>query len=163
MNDKRVYLGLGSNLGDRRAQLEAALGGLEQRGIRVVARSSIYESEPQDVTDQPWFLNMAVACETRCFPVQLMAGLLGLERELGRQRAGVVKGGPRAIDLDILLWGRTVVDRPNLQIPHPRLLDRRFVLEPLVELAPELRHPVTGELLKEALGKVRGQALQKLT
>jgi 2-amino-4-hydroxy-6-hydroxymethyldihydropteridine diphosphokinase len=156
--NKLVYLSLGSNLGQREEHLERALALLEREQVHVVARSSIYETEPQDITAQPWFLNLAVACETQCFPMQLIAIVLRIERELGRIRRA--PGGPRIIDIDILLYGNTVIDTPRLTIPHPRILDRRFVLEPLVEIAPELRHPVTKKPLRDYLSNVKAQKLR---
>jgi 2-amino-4-hydroxy-6-hydroxymethyldihydropteridine diphosphokinase len=159
---KLVYLSLGSNVGDREKSLNDALEALEQQQIHVTARSSIYESEPQDVTDQPWFLNVAAACETRYFPRQLLQVLQRLERELGRVRgAGTVRRGPRTIDIDILLYGDLLLDTPQLIIPHPRMLERRFVLEPLVEIAPHLKFPRTDKPLKSYLSAVATQKIRK--
>jgi 2-amino-4-hydroxy-6-hydroxymethyldihydropteridine diphosphokinase len=152
---KRAYLSLGSNLGERDENLQRALALLEREQIRPVARSSVYETEPQDVTGQPWFLNIAVACETRFFPLQLLTAVLRIEREMGRVRR--LPRGPRLIDIDILLLGNAVVDTPRLTIPHPRMLERRFVLEPLLEIAPELLHPVTKRPLREYLNGVKAQ------
>jgi 2-amino-4-hydroxy-6-hydroxymethyldihydropteridine diphosphokinase len=151
MNEKTVYLSLGSNLGEREDRLGQALEALEREGIAVVARSSIYETEPQDVVNQPWFLNMAVECRARALPLQLMNMLLRIEREIGRVRRANLQRGPRPIDLDILLFGNAVIHLPQLTVPHPRMLQRRFVLEPLLEIAPDLRHPVTRELLRKYL------------
>ncbi len=162
MTTKTVYLSLGSNLGDREENLHRAGQALEAAEIHVLKRSSIYETEPQDATGARWFLNLALSCETRCFPVQLLMVLQRIERKLGRIRgAGSVRGGPRTIDLDILLFGNAVVETPQLVIPHPRMLERRFVLEPLIEIAPELRHPGTKELLSKYLGRVAGQKLRR--
>ncbi len=158
MTVKRVYLSLGSNLGERDENLERALALLEQEQSHVVVRSSVYETEPRDVTAQPWFLNMAVACETRLFPLQLLTAALRIEREMGRVRR--LPRGPRLIDIDILLLGNTIVDTPRLTIPHPRMLERRFVLEPLVEIAPELLHPVTKRPLREYLNAVKAQKVR---
>ncbi|MBV9612828.1 MAG: 2-amino-4-hydroxy-6-hydroxymethyldihydropteridine diphosphokinase, partial [Acidobacteriaceae bacterium] len=120
MAAKLVYLSLGSNLGDREQNLKRALERLEQQQIHVRARSSIYETEPQDVPGQSWFLNMAVACETRCFPRQLLSVLQSIERELGRVRgAGTVRRGPRIMDIDILLFANVVMNTSELTIPHP--------------------------------------------
>jgi 2-amino-4-hydroxy-6-hydroxymethyldihydropteridine diphosphokinase len=149
---------LGSNVGERDKNLERALALLEREQIHVVARSQIYETEPQDVTGQPWFLNMAVACETRSFPLQLLTAALRIEREMGRVRR--LPRGPRVIDIDVLLIGSVVVDTPRLAIPHPRMLERRFVLEPLVEIAPELWHPVTKRPLREYLNGVKAQKVR---
>lgn len=156
-----AYLSLGSNLGNRRANIEAALARLEAAGVRVVARSSFYETAPQDLEDQPWFLNMVAACETRHSPQHLMAILLQAEREGGRTR-GTRPKGPRVIDLDILLYGDCVIDTPQLTVPHPRMLGRRFVLEPLLEIAPGVRHPVTHQLLGASLDQVAAQPIRKL-
>lgn len=157
---KRAFLSLGSNLRDRRANLDQALAALEREQVHVVARSSIYETEPQDVANQPWFLNMVVECESRFFPHQLLAVTQRVEREMGRVRTGAPPRGPRVIDIDILLFGNAALETPELMIPHPRMFDRRFVLEPLLEIAPELRHPVTKQPVSRYLSAV---ALQKLT
>lgn len=158
-----MYLSLGTNLGDREANLARALSAIEAESIRVLARSSIYETEPQDVKDQPWFLNLVAACQTACFPMQLLAVLQRIEREVGRvRRAGAVPKGPRIIDIDMLLYADLVINQPKLIVPHPRMLQRRFVLEPLVEIAPDLRLPGTGHLARELLRKVGGQQLRKL-
>lgn len=159
---KRVFLALGSNMGDRQGNLERAIGALEAEEVHVVRRSSIYETEPQELREQPWFLNMVLECETRLFPVQLVATTQRIERGLGRDRsARAVPKGPRPIDIDILLFGKVLLDTPKLAIPHPRMLERRFVLEPLVEIAPSLRHPGSGRLFKDELGKVSGQKLRR--
>ena len=134
-----VYLSLGSNVGDRETQLRNALARLGTTG-RVAAVSSFYETEPMEFTQQPWFLNCAVALETSQTPQQLMTSILRIEQEMGRQR--VQKKGPRIIDIDLLLFDSAVVNSPELTIPHPALHERRFVLEPLAEIAPEVRHPV---------------------
>jgi 2-amino-4-hydroxy-6-hydroxymethyldihydropteridine diphosphokinase len=161
MPEKRVFLSLGSNLGEREQNLERALARLERDGIAIVRRSSIYETEPQDVGSQPWFLNIAVECRTKHFPLQLMNLLLRTERELGRERrAGVTPKGPRLIDVDVLLYGRASIASPRLVVPHPRMLQRRFVLEPLVEIDPLLRHPATGRLLRDHLRRLGGQIVK---
>jgi 2-amino-4-hydroxy-6-hydroxymethyldihydropteridine diphosphokinase len=160
---KRVYLSLGSNIGEREENLDRALRALERDHIHVLARSSLYETEPQDVVQQRWFLNLAVECETRYFPLQFLSATERTERELGRERrAGVVRRGPRVIDIDILLFGNVVMATPQLTIPHPRMLERRFVLEPLLEIAPELRHPGTREPLSRYLGKLERQKVRRL-
>ena len=158
---KVVYLSLGSNLGDRQAHLQRALACLEQDGIRIRRQSSVYETEPQDVAGQPWFLNIAVECEAWLFPLQLLKTLQRIEREAGRVRAGAVRRGPRVIDIDILLFGHAVMDTPQLTIPHPRMTERRFVLEPLLEIAPEIRHPVTKQALRKYLGALVGQKVRE--
>ncbi len=161
---KKVYLSLGSNLGDREQNLSVALERLERAGVHIVARSSLYETAPQDVLDQPWFLNMAVQAQTSLFPLQLLTLLQKIERELGRFRGqGAMQGGPRTIDIDILLYGSACIETPQLVIPHPRMTQRRFVLEPLLEIAPELRHPRSKQLLSNYLKDVAGQNVRKLT
>jgi 2-amino-4-hydroxy-6-hydroxymethyldihydropteridine diphosphokinase len=163
MPDKRVFLGFGSNLGDRKQNLGNAIAALDREHIQLVTRSSVYETEPRDVTDQPCFLNMVVECVTRCFPLQLLSVLLRIERELGRVRGASVRRGPRIIDIDILLFGQTSIRTPQLIIPHPRMFERRFVLEPLLEIAPALRHPETNEPLSRMLEKVKDQRVYKLS
>ena len=157
---KTAYLGLGSNLGDRQHNLERALELLEAGGgVEIVRRSSIYETEPQELKSQPWFLNMVVEIRTALFPMQLLARIARIESELGRQR--VVAKGPRTVDIDILLFGNFVIDTPKLMVPHPGLTERRFVLEPLVELAPELRHPVLRKTMRELLPATAGQTVRR--
>jgi 2-amino-4-hydroxy-6-hydroxymethyldihydropteridine diphosphokinase len=157
---KLVYLSLGSNIGDRAANLTAAIGHLGSLG-KVVAVSSFYETEPVEVTAQPWFLNSAVALETEKMPRQLMAAILDLEQKMGRRR--LKKKGPRTIDIDILLFGRSVIDIPGLTVPHPGMHERRFVLEPLVEIAPEALHPVLKRTIRELRDTLPpGQAIRKI-
>jgi 2-amino-4-hydroxy-6-hydroxymethyldihydropteridine diphosphokinase len=159
---KRVFLSLGSNLGDRQANLDNALKALEAAGIRIVQKSSLYETEPQELKTQPWFLNIAVECETKLFPLQLLSATQRIERDLGRERgARAIPKGPRLIDIDILLFGQAIIETPRLTVPHPRMLERRFVLEPLIEISPALRNPVKGGLYKDGLSKVRGQIVRR--
>ncbi len=143
---KTVYLSLGSNLGDRAANLRDALARLAGLG-EITAVSSHYETEPVDFTAQPWFLNCAVAIATDKMPRQFLAALQHIEQEMGRKR--IHPKGPRVIDLDILLFGASVVDLPHLTIPHPAMHERRFVLEPLAEIAPDVRHPVFKRTIRE--------------
>lgn len=155
-----VYLSLGSNVGDRSANLEAAITRLRSLG-EVVAVSSFYETEPVGFAAQPWFLNCAVKLGTEKTPEQLLAGILGLEHAMGRRRAQ--KNGPRIIDVDILLFGDSIIETKGLTVPHAAMHQRRFVLEPLAEIAPEARHPV----FKRTIGELRdalppGQALREL-
>lgn len=135
-----AYVGLGSNLGDREATIRAALAALPG----VFAVSELRETDPVGVTEQPAFLNGAAALETELSPRELLASLLAVERELGRERRE--RWGPRTIDLDLLLYGTETVDEPGLTIPHPRLHERRFALEPLAELDPELLVPGHGRV-----------------
>lgn len=143
---KLVYLSLGSNLGDREANLRAAIERLAELG-EVMSVSSVYETEPVELARQPWFLNCVVALQTEKMPKQFLAALQGIEKAMGRQRTQ--PKGPRVIDLDILLFGNSVVDTAGLTIPHPALHQRRFVLEPLAEIAPEQRHPVFKRTIRE--------------
>ena len=155
-----VYLSLGSNLGDRQRHLDDALKMLRDAGVTISRVSRVYETEPQDVRAQPHFLNLVAEVQTRLFPVQLLHVVQRVERRLGRKR--VVDKGPRTIDIDILLFGGSVVNTEELQIPHPRMSGRRFVLEPLAELEPDLRHPVTREPVQHMLNAVRNQAVRQL-
>ncbi len=140
----RAYVGLGSNLGDREKMLRRALELLEaDDDIRVVAISTIRETDPVEIEDQPRFLNAAAAIETELGPKELLGRLLGIELTLGRTREGP-RYGPRTIDLDLLLYGDEVVDEPGLRVPHPRLTERRFALEPLHELDGDLVVPGAG-------------------
>jgi 2-amino-4-hydroxy-6-hydroxymethyldihydropteridine diphosphokinase len=157
---KTVYLSIGSNVGDREIHLARAVERLAEDDLRVLRASGVYETEPRDVPDQAWFLNQVVEAETELFPIQLLSRLQKIERALGRLPTR--PKGPRAIDLDILLYGDAIISVPGLDIPHPRMGDRRFVLEPLAELAPELRHPRTGQTVREMLAQVGNQRVQKI-
>jgi 2-amino-4-hydroxy-6-hydroxymethyldihydropteridine diphosphokinase len=157
---KIVYLSLGSNVGDRDKLLARTLERLASYDIRIVRVSSVYETEPRDVPDQPWFLNQVVEVETSLFPKQLLARLQKIEIGMGRVR--VEAKGPRTVDIDILFYGNAIVSTPGLEIPHPRLADRRFVLEPLAELAPEFRHPRTRQTVREMLAAVRHQKVHRV-
>jgi 2-amino-4-hydroxy-6-hydroxymethyldihydropteridine diphosphokinase len=138
----RTYVGLGSNLGEREGTLREALRMLgESEGISVVAVSTFRETDPVGNVDQPRFLNAAAQLDTNLDPRELLERLLGVERALGRDRAAEVRWGPRTVDLDLLLYGNETVDEPGLEVPHPRLAERGFVVEPLLELDPELRLP----------------------
>jgi 2-amino-4-hydroxy-6-hydroxymethyldihydropteridine diphosphokinase len=140
----RAFVGLGANLGDRRATLERALDLLdEEPQVVVAAVSSFRDTDPVGLVDQPRFLNAAAAVETSLAPRQLLDALLAVEARLGRTRRGP-RFGPRVIDLDLLLYGELVVDEPGLTVPHPRLHERRFALEPLAELDPDLVVPGRG-------------------
>ncbi len=159
---KTVYLSLGSNIGDRMANLHAAITALGALG-KVTAVSSFYETEPVEYTQQPWFVNCAVALETEKMPKQFLSALLKIERDMGRSRKISGRKGPRPIDIDILLYGSSVIDTPSLQIPHPAMHQRRFVLQPLAEIAPEERHPVLKKTVRELRDSLPpGQAVQKM-
>ena len=144
-----VYLSLGSNLGDRAAHLDRALARLAEEGLRILHKSSLYLTEPVEFTSQGWFLNLAVEAETSLMPRQLLHLIQRTERELGRRR--MVRSGPRPLDMDILIYGTSVVRTAELEIPHPRMAQRRFVLVPMAELAPTLRHPVLQLTMLELL------------
>ena len=149
MPAKLIYLSLGSNLGDRAANLARAVDLLARGSLEVLRRSSLYATEPVGFTAQPWFLNCVVEARTELMPRQLLRVVQQVERSLGRRRA--VEGGPRTIDVDILLYGSSVICAADLELPHPRMSERRFVLVPLRELAPGLRHPQLRSTVSELL------------
>ncbi|HEY1497784.1 MAG TPA: 2-amino-4-hydroxy-6-hydroxymethyldihydropteridine diphosphokinase [Candidatus Solibacter sp.] len=157
---KQVYLSLGSNIGDRDAHLRAAIAALDAGGVHVLRTSPVYETEPVDYRDQAWFLNLVVEAETTLFPVQLLSRIGRIERALGRVRK--VPKGPRTIDIDILLYGSAMIKTAHLEIPHPRLGERRFVLAPLADLAPDLRHPATHRSVREMLQNAPPAAVRLL-
>jgi len=148
---KVVYIALGSNVGDRAATLERAIAAMNLAGIRVSQQSSFYVTEPVDAPGQARFLNAVVEAETSLLPLQLLHALLRIERELGRRR--ITPHGPRTIDLDILFYGSSVIRSKELQVPHPRLPERRFVLVPLAQIAPEFRHPAVHKSVTQLLAE----------
>jgi 2-amino-4-hydroxy-6-hydroxymethyldihydropteridine diphosphokinase len=137
--EKVIYLSLGSNVGDRLANLLSAIAALPQVGVRVARVSSIFETQPVDFLNQAWFLNCVVAGETKSPPLELLTLLRGIETAMGSKKE--FAKGPRLLDIDILLYGDETIDTPDLQVPHPRITQRRFVLVPLNEIAPDLCHP----------------------
>ncbi len=155
-----VFIGLGANLGDRRANLRLALDRLQSL-TRLEEVSSLYETAPQGIVDQPSFYNAVCRVTTALEPEALLRVLKSLEHEIGR-RPGGPPGGPRPIDLDILLYDERVLSAPALEVPHPRLPERAFVLVPLCELAPEQRHPVLGSTMQELLDSLEDQGVRRI-
>ena len=149
-----IYLGLGSNIGDKRAHIARAIGRIAEL-VTVRRVSSFYETAPVGFLDQDWFLNGVIELESEITACELAPLLLGLELEMGRRRD--VSGGPRTIDIDILFHGSEVIDEQDLQIPHPRLHERLFVLAPLTELCPDFVHPILGIAVAKLTQKLAGK------
>jgi 2-amino-4-hydroxy-6-hydroxymethyldihydropteridine diphosphokinase len=150
MTDERVFIGLGSNQGERRENLERGLDAVGRLPDTSVVRASEFHwTPPWGLREQPWFLNAAAELRSGLDPLPLMSSLLDIEKELGRVR--LVRYGPRTLDLDILLFGDRVLDGPDLVVPHPLMATRRFVLAPLAEIAPEAVHPVSGLSVRRML------------
>jgi 2-amino-4-hydroxy-6-hydroxymethyldihydropteridine diphosphokinase len=161
MTEKSVYLSLGSNAGDRAKNLHAAIAALADAGVCVTRVSSFYETEPVDLREQPWFLNCVVEGTTQVPAVTLLKRMREIEARMGSRK--LVAKGPRLIDLDILLYGAETIDTPELQVPHPRMTERRFVLVPLAEIAPRLKHPSWEKTVAElAAGTADRSEVRKL-
>jgi 2-amino-4-hydroxy-6-hydroxymethyldihydropteridine diphosphokinase len=139
MSEKTAYLSLGSNIGDREQNLRSAMNALPHAGVAITKVSSLYETEPVDLREQPWFLNCVVEAEAHFDPLMLLRALREIETKMGSKK--LLAKGPRLIDMDILLYGSETIDTPELQLPHPRMHLRRFVLVPLAEIAADVIHP----------------------
>jgi len=154
-----VYIALGSNIGEREDNLRVALRHFPEVGVQINHVSSVYETEPVDYLDQDWFLNAAVEGETELDALDLLRALRLIESQMGSRKA--FAKGPRLIDLDILLFGMETIETPELQVPHPRMLDRKFVLVPLAEIAPTLRHPAWKSGVTQLLAVTRDHSQVK--
>src|SRR2546421_832570 len=161
MSEKTVYFSLGSNVGSREQNLRSAIDELPHAGVAITRVSSFYETEPVDLREQPWFLNCVVEAETHFDAFMLLRALREIETKMGSKK--LVAKGPRLIDMDILLYGSETIDTAELQVPHPRMHLRRFVLVPLTEIAPEAVHPAlkmtTAQLLERTADR---SAVRKL-
>jgi 2-amino-4-hydroxy-6-hydroxymethyldihydropteridine diphosphokinase len=158
--DTKIFLSLGSNLGDREKNLRDAIAAMAATGVRVVRTSSIYETEPVDFAEQPWFLNCVIEAQTTLAPRDLLLALRGIESRMGSKKE--FAKGPRLLDIDILLYGEATIDKSELLVPHPRMTQRRFVLAPLAELLPQLRHPSWNGTAAELLAQLRDRDVVRL-
>ena len=145
----RYWLGFGSNVGDRRANIEEAAEKIRKLGLKIIRKSSFYRTEPVGFAPQPWFINQVMEVDADLSPGELLHAVKAIETGMGRRPGR--RNGPRSIDIDILLAGDTVLQSPELVIPHPRLAERRFVLIPLEEIAPDLVHPESKESIRTVL------------
>jgi 2-amino-4-hydroxy-6-hydroxymethyldihydropteridine diphosphokinase len=152
----KVYLALGSNLGDREGYLRSAIHGLSSRGVQVLRSASIYSTEPREVVDQPWFLNTVLEADTLLRPGELLDVCLAVEQDNLRRRD--TSKGPRTLDIDILFYGSQTIREAALTVPHPQFANRRFVLEPLAEIAPDFVDPGTQKTIRELLISCRDNA-----
>ncbi|MBF0633445.1 MAG: 2-amino-4-hydroxy-6-hydroxymethyldihydropteridine diphosphokinase [Nitrospinae bacterium] len=160
----KVFLSLGANLGDRVWAIDKAIGLiLSEEGITDAGRGRFYETEPQGIKDQPWFLNTAIAINTDKPPSVLLGFLQGVEKAVGR--VGGEAGGPRVVDIDIIFYGSQTVNAPGLAIPHPRAFERKFVLAPLADIAPDFVYPGRGKTVSQTLKEVseNGQGIRLVT
>jgi 2-amino-4-hydroxy-6-hydroxymethyldihydropteridine diphosphokinase len=161
MPEKAVYLSLGSNVGERAKNLRAAIEELPHTGVALIKVSSFYETEPVDLREQPWFLNCVAEVETHFDAIMLLRALREIETKMGSKK--LVAKGPRLIDLDILLYGQEMIETPELEVPHPRMHLRRFVLVPLAEIAPDVVHPALRMTVRQLLDQTSDHSVVQPT